>query len=104
MAAETLALAGTLISSPLARTSASTWAIEIIALIIGGLIVGALGRLIHPGPDPIGLLATLAIGVASLLIAGLLLGPRYGAWGFVLAVVIAVLIVTLISHRRLGRR
>ena len=49
---------------------------EIVALIVVGLIVGALGRLIHPGHDPIGLLATTLIGIASVLVVGLLLrGP-----------------------------
>jgi uncharacterized membrane protein YeaQ/YmgE (transglycosylase-associated protein family) len=72
---------------------------QIIGLILIGLLVGALGRLFHPGADPIGLLATIAIGVAASLIAGLLVG---GFLGFVLAVVISVVLVALAS--RLMRR
>ena len=41
-------------------------------LIIVGLIVGALGRALHPGKDPMGWILTLALGVVSLIIAGLI--------------------------------
>ena len=68
---------------------------HIIGLIIVGLIVGALGRLFHHGRDPMGMLMTIAIGVASVLLAGLLIG---GFLGFVLAVIIGVILVSLWSH------
>jgi uncharacterized membrane protein YeaQ/YmgE (transglycosylase-associated protein family) len=68
--------------------------LHVIGLIVVGLIVGALGRLFHPGSDPLGLLATIGIGVASVLIAGLLIG---GFLGFVLAIVIGVALVALWS-------
>lgn len=73
---------------------------QIIVLIVIGLIVGALGRLVHPGPDPIGLLTTAAIGVASLLVAGLLLPRAIGFLGYVVAILIAVGLVALVSSRR----
>jgi uncharacterized membrane protein YeaQ/YmgE (transglycosylase-associated protein family) len=41
-------------------------------LIIVGLIVGALGRLLHPGKDALGWILTLVLGVVSLIIAGLI--------------------------------
>jgi len=69
--------------------------LHIISLIIIGVLVGALGRLFHPGRDRMGILMTLAIGVASVLIAGLLIG---GFLGFVLAIVIGVALVALWSH------
>ena len=39
-------------------------------LIIVGALVGALGRLFHPGSDPMGWIVTILIGIASLVIAG----------------------------------
>jgi uncharacterized membrane protein YeaQ/YmgE (transglycosylase-associated protein family) len=69
--------------------------LHIIGLIIVGLLVGLLGRLIHPGRDKMGFIATIAIGVASVLLAGLLIG---GALGFILAIVIGVVLVTAWSH------
>ena len=69
---------------------------EIIGLIIVGLIVGALGRLFHPGVDPMGILMTMAIGVASSLLVGWLVGG--GILGFILAVIVAVILVAIWSR------
>jgi uncharacterized membrane protein YeaQ/YmgE (transglycosylase-associated protein family) len=66
---------------------------EIIGLIVLGLIVGALGRLLHPGSDPMGLVMTLVIGVASVLIVGWLIGG--GIIGFIVAVIVGVILVAL---------
>ncbi|MGH3104782.1 MAG: GlsB/YeaQ/YmgE family stress response membrane protein [Gaiellaceae bacterium] len=68
---------------------------EIIGLIVLGVIVGALGRLINPGPDPMGWIVTIAIGVAAVLIVGLLIG---GVLGFILAVIVAAILVTLVQR------
>ena len=72
---------------------------RIIGLIIAGLIIGALGRLVHPGRDPMPIWLTIVIGVAAALIAGLIIG---GLLGFILAVVIAAVLVALVgsSYRR----
>jgi uncharacterized membrane protein YeaQ/YmgE (transglycosylase-associated protein family) len=69
---------------------------EIIGLIIVGLIVGALGRLIHPGSDPMGILSTIAIGIASALLVGWLVGG--GILGFILAVIVAAVLVALVAR------
>jgi uncharacterized membrane protein YeaQ/YmgE (transglycosylase-associated protein family) len=42
----------------------------IIMLLIVGLIVGAIARLLMPGRDPIGLLGTIALGVAGSFAGG----------------------------------
>jgi uncharacterized membrane protein YeaQ/YmgE (transglycosylase-associated protein family) len=74
----------------------------IIGLIISGLIVGALGRLIHPGRDPMPIWLTILIGIAATVIAGLLIG---GLIGFIVAVAIAVGLVSLVNgmYGRRGR-
>ncbi len=68
---------------------------ELILLIVIGLIVGALGRLFHPGTDSMGLLITIVIGVASMLIAGLIFG---GILQFIVGVIVAVVLVALWSR------
>jgi uncharacterized membrane protein YeaQ/YmgE (transglycosylase-associated protein family) len=78
----------------------------LIALVVGGLIVGALGRLVHPGPDPMGIGMTILVGIAANLLVGLLL---HGALGpilsFILAVIVAAVLVALWSrHTTRGRR
>ncbi len=76
---------------------------EIVWLIILGLIVGALGRLVNPGRDPMGWLLTIGIGVASVLIVGLLLPDDWEFWRFVAAVVVAAILVTAVSRFWPGR-
>jgi uncharacterized membrane protein YeaQ/YmgE (transglycosylase-associated protein family) len=79
----------------------------IIFLLLCGLIVGALGRLLVPGPNPIGILRTILVGIAGSLLGGLvghvLFGWRYrysGLLGLVLAVAFTALIVYLIDGRQ----
>jgi uncharacterized membrane protein YeaQ/YmgE (transglycosylase-associated protein family) len=68
---------------------------RIIGLIVVGLVIGALGRLVHPGKDPIPIWLTIVIGVAAAIIAGLLIS---GLLGFILlAVIIAAVLVVLLS-------
>ena len=67
---------------------------RVIGLIIVGLVIGALGRLVHPGKDPIPIWLTLVIGVAAAIIAGLLIS---GILGFILAVIIAAVLVALLG-------
>lgn len=75
--------------------------LHIIGLILIGLIVGLLGRLVHPGWDKMSLLGTTAVGVASVLIAGLLVG---GFLGFIVAIVVGVVLVAAWSHFEAERR
>jgi uncharacterized membrane protein YeaQ/YmgE (transglycosylase-associated protein family) len=75
----------------------------ILWLILLGLLVGALGRLLHPGRDPMGWLATLAVGIASVLISGLLIGKGHGFLRFAIAVAIGVVLVALLNGVMRGR-
>ena len=68
---------------------------EIIGLVIAGIVVGALGRLINPGPDPMGWLVTIAIGIASVVIVGMLVG---GIIGWILAIIVAAILVTVVQR------
>jgi uncharacterized membrane protein YeaQ/YmgE (transglycosylase-associated protein family) len=71
-----------------------------IWFIIVGAIVGALGRLFHPGRDPMGWLLTIAIGVVSLLVAAII---SSGWVAFVIGVIVAVILVALVG-RFMGTR
>ena len=71
----------------------------IIVLIIGGLVVGALGRLLHPGRDPMSIPMTIGIGVLAMLVAGLVVRPLLGfGGGFITAVIVAILLVWLYAR------
>ena len=47
-------------------------AFSLLWLVLTGLIIGALGRLVLPGRQEIGLLATALVGVAASLLGGIL--------------------------------
>lgn len=65
-------------------------------LIIVGAVVGALGRLFHPGRDPMGLLLTILIGISSLVIAGVIFANA--VLEFVVGIIVAVILVALVGH------
>jgi uncharacterized membrane protein YeaQ/YmgE (transglycosylase-associated protein family) len=76
----------------------------LILLVLSGLLVGALGRLALPGPDPMSIVQTILIGLAGSFLAGLvtwLLFQR-GYGGIVLSVAFATGIVYLIRRSRGG--
>ena len=73
----------------------------IIALLLEGLLVGALGRLAIPGPNPMTIGMTILVGIGGSFLGGLagwLLFGRPG--GLILAVLGAALIVWLIERGR----
>ena len=75
----------------------------LILLLIIGLIVGAIARLLLPGPDPMGVGGTILLGLAGSFIAGLFswyVLNRHGA-GLLLSVLFSMLLLW-IRRRRMG--
>jgi uncharacterized membrane protein YeaQ/YmgE (transglycosylase-associated protein family) len=74
----------------------------ILLLLIGGLIIGALARLVVPGPNPMSLGLTILVGIAGSLLGGLvgwlITGGRRGG-GWILSILCAALIVWLMQRR-----
>lgn len=69
--------------------------IYLIILFVIGLVVGALARLLLPGPDPMSVGMTALIGIAGTLSAGLFAWyvlHRHGA-GLLLSLVFSMLLV-----------
>ena len=80
-------------------------AFALLWLTLTGLIVVALGRLVLPGRQEIGLLATALVGVAASLLGGVLaeLFDAGGLVQFLVAVALAAIGITLLTsseHRR----
>ena len=86
-----------------------------IGFIVAGLVIGALARLIKPGKQNLGLLATLLLGLAGSVIGGViasLLGTgdifELNFLGFIVAVIASVLLVgtaeAVVGRRRSVRR
>jgi uncharacterized membrane protein YeaQ/YmgE (transglycosylase-associated protein family) len=85
-----------------------------IGFIVAGLVIGALARLVKPGKQNLGLIATLLLGLAGSVIGGLvanLLGTgdifELNVIGFVVAVIASVLLIGVaesLAGRRTARR
>jgi uncharacterized membrane protein YeaQ/YmgE (transglycosylase-associated protein family) len=76
----------------------------ILAAVVG-LIVGALARLLLPGPDPMGIAGTILVGLAGSFVAGLFswfVLHRHGA-GLILSVIFSMLLLW-IRRRSLENR
>jgi uncharacterized membrane protein YeaQ/YmgE (transglycosylase-associated protein family) len=82
---------------------------DVIVWVVFGLVVGALGRLLVPGRNPMGCLATILLGIAGSVVGGLIayalrLGTReYSPGGFIMSVIGAV-VALLLYYQIRGRR
>jgi uncharacterized membrane protein YeaQ/YmgE (transglycosylase-associated protein family) len=71
----------------------------LVFLVVWGLAAGGLARLALPGPDPMGILATIGLGLAGSFVGGLITGLLWARpAGFVFSVVGSALLLYL--HRR----
>jgi uncharacterized membrane protein YeaQ/YmgE (transglycosylase-associated protein family) len=78
----------------------------IILLLVGGLIVGALARLAVPGPDPMSIGATIALGIGGSIVGGIVARILIGSYGgflfaFLGAVLLLILYRRFVQHRPL---
>lgn len=83
----------------------------ILGLIIVGLIAGALARLLVPGRDPMGIAATILLGIVGSFVGGFLADVLFrsdsedlglhpvGILGSVIGAVIALLIYNAVTRR-----
>jgi uncharacterized membrane protein YeaQ/YmgE (transglycosylase-associated protein family) len=77
----------------------------IIGLIISGAVIGALGRLVVPGRQPLGCVGTILAGLAGSFVGGVIgrvIDARSQIPGLFLSVLGAALVVYLVSGA--GRR
>jgi uncharacterized membrane protein YeaQ/YmgE (transglycosylase-associated protein family) len=79
----------------------------IVAWLVTGLIIGGLAHLLVPGRNHIGMIRTLAVGIAGALVGGVataaLLGPGHVVVTFLVALIVAALLISAIT-RPSGRR
>ena len=83
---------------------------QILGLIAVGLVIGALARLLQPGRQRMSILATMLLGVVGAVIGGLIADwldvgsiTELNFWGFVFALLAAVLLVGIGEGVSAGR-
>jgi uncharacterized membrane protein YeaQ/YmgE (transglycosylase-associated protein family) len=75
----------------------------ILGMIIVGAVVGGLGRLALPGPDPMSIGETILIGIGSSLVAGILFRVIFNSGaGLIGSVLVATGAVYLVRRSRGG--
>ena len=78
----------------------------IIAYLIVGLIVGFIARFLMPGPDPIGVLGTIIVGIVGAVVGGYVWEALFGdnrgvAW--IGSIIMAMLVLWLYRRFTVGR-
>jgi uncharacterized membrane protein YeaQ/YmgE (transglycosylase-associated protein family) len=78
----------------------------IIAILIWGFIIGGLARFAIPGPDPMPIWMTTAIGIGGSLLGGIVSRLLFGTptsffFAFLGAVLLVVLYRRYVQHRRI---
>jgi len=74
--------------------------LSILWLLIIGLVIGAIGRFVVPGRNPMPWWMTMLLGVVGAIVGGIFFG---GFLKYVLAVVIAAVLVIIVGNLQ-GRR
>jgi uncharacterized membrane protein YeaQ/YmgE (transglycosylase-associated protein family) len=77
----------------------------IVWTIVIGLVVGVIAKLLHPGKDNMGFIATVLLGIGGSFVAGMV-GQTLGWYqagegaGFVASVVVAIVLLVIYGRLR----
>lgn len=76
--------------------------LSLLWFLIIGLIIGALGRFVVPGRNPMPWWLTLLLGVVGALVGGwvtgLIIGGGHGIISFIVSVVVAAILVVVVGN------
>jgi uncharacterized membrane protein YeaQ/YmgE (transglycosylase-associated protein family) len=79
----------------------------ILWTIVLGFVIGVLAKLLHPGKENMGFIATIILGIAGSLLAGVI-GQFFGWYqagegaGFIASVVVAIILLFIYGKVRAG--
>ena len=79
---------------------------DILLYIVVGLVVGLIARLLLPGPDPIGIIGTIVLGIVGALIGGWLFGAVFTETqgvDWIGAILVSMLLLFLYRRFTVGR-
>jgi uncharacterized membrane protein YeaQ/YmgE (transglycosylase-associated protein family) len=79
----------------------------ILWTIVLGFVIGVMAKLLHPGRENMGFIATIVLGVAGSFLAGVI--GQYFGWyqagegaGFIVSVIVAILLLVIYGRLRAG--
>ena len=79
----------------------------ILWTIVLGFVIGVMAKLLHPGKESMGFIATILLGVAGSFLGGVI--GQYFGWyqagegaGFIVSVVVAILLLVIYGRLRAG--
>ena len=78
--------------------------ILILLLAVSGLVVGALARLALPGPDPMGILATIGLGLGGSFVGGLIADIFIGRSGSIIFSLLGAILLLYLYRRFVQHR
>ena len=79
----------------------------ILWTIVLGFVIGVLAKLLHPGKENMGFIATIILGIAGSLLAGVI-GQFFGWYqagegaGFIASVIVAIILLFIYGKVRAG--
>jgi len=79
----------------------------IVWTIVLGFVIGVIAKLLHPGRDNMGFIATILLGIAGSFLAGVI--GQFMGWyqagqgaGFIASVIVAILLLAIYGRVRGG--
>jgi len=80
----------------------------ILWTIVLGFVIGVLAKVLHPGKENMGFIATIVLGIAGSFLAGVI--GQFLGWyqagegaGFIASVIVAVLLLAVYGKLRAGQ-
>jgi uncharacterized membrane protein YeaQ/YmgE (transglycosylase-associated protein family) len=71
----------------------------ILAIVIGGFVIGGLARLAIPGPDPMPWWMTIALGWAGALVGGIVARVLLGTTGGIIFSILGAMLLVVLYRR-----
>jgi uncharacterized membrane protein YeaQ/YmgE (transglycosylase-associated protein family) len=79
---------------------------EILLFILIGAVIGVLARLLMPGPDPIGIIGTIVVGIVGAVVGGYLWRALFGQTEgieWIGSILVAMLVLWIYRRMTIGR-
>lgn len=80
----------------------------ILWTIVLGFVIGVIAKMLHPGKENMGFIATILLGIAGSFLAGI--GGQFLGWykagegaGFIASVIVAILLLVIYGKIRAGK-